>query len=757
MSRAITKYGWENIEHNILADGLTESEAEDMEIRLIKEMDLQNPARGYNIADGGNHSRCSEETKKKIAEKSKNRHHTDEFKHWISEKNSGSGNYMYGKHHSEETKQKISEALKGHTSPNKGKYGGAHPSAKTVIACDPKTGVAKYKFTSIVEATESARVSKSCIMAALSGKQHTSADMCGNMQNVDWISAYYQQIVDGSVTVGKWIRTLYEYIIHGMESKLFKFDQKKANSAIEWIESHSFHVEGPLAPGPFTLEIWEKAFVSCIFGIVDNETEKRVFREVLLLVGRKNGKSLLASGIANYVLQVDGGYGCKVFNVAPKLDQADIIYGNAWLMMQLDPNYIERKQEIESQRQMSHTKVEDDPTLPRKRISDIYIPATNSSMKKIAFSAKKSDGFNPSLGICDEIAAWPGDQGMKQYEVIRSGMGARPEPLLLSCTTSGYINDGIFDELMKRSTRFLLGESREQRLLPFLYMIDDVDKWNDINELKKSNPNLGVSVTRDYLLEEISIAEGSLSKKAEFLTKYCNIKQNSSQAWLNTEGVAKCFSGTPLKFEDFSRCYAVAGLDLSQTTDLTAAICIIERAGKLNVFAHFWMPAERIDEATARDGVPYRAYIARGFLSPSGENFVDYHDCEQWFHNLIEKYKIYPLKLGYDRYSANYLIQSLASYGYQVDDVYQGENLTPVINDVDGMIRDGAFECGDNDLLKIHFLNSALKLNNETNRKKLVKISQTARIDGMAAFLDAMTVRQKWWNEIGAQLRNAKR
>ena len=561
-------------------------------------------------------------------------------------------------------------------------------------------------------------------------------DMIGQ----NWIYTYYQQIKNGSVIVGEWITRLYELIIRNLEAKEILFDPKKANAA----EMHCRHTEGPLAPGLLKLEVWQKAALSLIFGVTDKDG-RRQFREVALIVARKNGKSLFAAAVAAYEFFVDGGFGARIYCLAPKLDQAEIIYNDIWTMISLDKDLLFDKDVPEA------------PDRAKHRMTDLYIPSSNSTVKKIAFSAKKSDGFNPSLTICDEIASWSGDQGLKQYEVMKSGMGARPEGLLLSCSTSGYINDSIYDEIVKRGTAYLMGNSKERRLLPLFYMIDDPDKWSDLNELHKSNPNLGVSVSVDYLLEEIAIAEGSLSKKAEFLTKYCNVKQNSSQAWLNTEDVSKCFSGTPLKFEDFSRCYAVAGLDLSQTTDLTAAICIIERAGKLNVFAHFWMPSEKIDEATARDGVPYRAYIARGFLTPSGENFVDYHDCEQWFHDLIEKYKIYPLKLGYDRYSANYLIQSLASYGYQVDDVYQGENLTPVINEVDGMVRDGAFECGDNDLLKIHFLNSALKLNNETNRKKLVKISQTARIDGMAAFLDAMTVRQKWWNEIGAQLRNAKR
>ena len=179
----------------------------------------------------------------------------------------------------------------------------------------------------------------------------------------------------------------------------------------------------------------------------------------------------------------------------------------------------------------------DDSILPRHRQSDLMILATNSAVKKVAFSAKKSDGFNPSLCICDEIASWEGEGGLRQYEVMKSGMGARPEGLLISCTTSGYVNDSIYDELIKRSTRFLKGDSKEKKLLPFLYMIDDIEHWNDINELRKSNPNMGVSVSVDYMLEEIAIAEGSLSKKAEFLTKYACIKQNSSLAWLDASVV----------------------------------------------------------------------------------------------------------------------------------------------------------------------------------------------------------------------------
>ena len=556
----------------------------------------------------------------------------------------------------------------------------------------------------------------------------------GQAEMNNYILTYYQQIQDGTVTVGRWIDMIYRYLVRGLEEGLFRYDAKKANSAIRFIESKCHHVEGKLAPKTFKLEVWQKAAVAAMFGIVD-ENNLRQFREVVMIEGRKCGKSLLGASIGKNVMFNDGEYGARGFCVAPKLDQADIIYSTMWASISLDPELSVKT---------------------KHRKSDLYIEESNSTFKKIAFNAKKSDGFNPSICICDEFASWPAEQGLKQYEVMKSAMGAREQPLMLAISTAGYVNDGIYDELMKRCTAFLLGNSKETRLLPFLYMIDDIEKWNDINELHKSMPNLGISVSYDYMLEEIRIAEGSLSKKTEFLCKYCNIKQNSSAAWLDSQTVEKAVSG-PLRLEDFQGCYAVMGIDLSRTTDLTCATLVIERDGVLNVFARFYLPKEKIDESTARDGLPYRAYILRGILFESGDNFVDYRDVVEWVRSLIVDMKIYPLMVGYDRYSASYMVQELKDGGVRVDDVFQGTNLTPIIRTVEGMMKDGKIRIGDNDLLKIHFLNSALKTDAENERVRLIKMAQTAHIDGMAAFLDAMTVRDKWWPEIGAQLLNERR
>ena len=550
----------------------------------------------------------------------------------------------------------------------------------------------------------------------------------------NYIFEYYQGIQDGTIAVGNWIRLWYEYIIKGLEDGSFFYAPKKAKAAIVFAENFCRHHEGALAPGLIKLELWEKAFLSVIFGIVDKDGNRQ-FREIVLVVGRKNGKTLLAAIVSAYLAFMDGEYGARIYMAAPKLEQARLCFDAFFQMVQKEPRLAE---------------------LAQKRRTDVFIDSSNTTIKPLAFSAKKSDGLNVQGGICDEVASWQGDQGIKFYEVLKSSQGARKQPMLLSLTTAGYVSGGIYDELIARCTRLLMGNGKETRLAPFLYMIDSPEKWNDINELRKSNPNLGVSVSVDYMLEEIAIAEGSLSKKTEFLTKYCNIKQHSTQAAFAAVAVEKA-SGEPIDLATFQNCYCVGGIDLSRTTDLTACTAVIQKAGELYVVAKFFLPSAKLEEAIARDGLPYDIYVQRGLLHLSGENFVDYHDCEAFFRELVERWKIYPLQVGYDRYTAQYLIQDMEAYGFHCDDVFQGFNLTPVINEFGGLLKDGRIHIGDNDLLKIHLLNTALKHDSQTERVRLVKISTNDHIDGTAALLDAFTVRQKHWKEIGGQLENKGR
>ena len=548
----------------------------------------------------------------------------------------------------------------------------------------------------------------------------------------NWIFKYHEAIQKKEVIVGVWVRLCFEILTTGLLNGEWEFNEKKANKAIKFIENFCHHSEG--RSDLLHLELWQKAIVSAIFGIMDKTTGYRQFREVFIIVARKNGKTLFAAAIAAYMTYVDGEYGAKVYFLAPKLDQADLVYDAFYQIVQSDD-------ELDS--------------ITKKRRSDIYIKDFNTSVKKIAFNSKKSDGFNPQLVVNDEMEAWPGDQGLKQYEVMTSALGARKQPLIISIATAGYVNDGIFDELFKRATAFLKGNSREKRLLPFIYMIDNIEKWDSIEELKKSNPNLGVSVSAEYYLEQIEIARNSISKKVEFMTKFCNIKQNSAVAWLDYWDVMKCVhEEKPLSLEDFKGCYCVGGIDLSRTTDLTAASIVINRDGINHIFTRFYMPQKRYEVAINEDNTPYNIYRDRGFLFISGENQVDYKDVYNWFIELVKVYKIKPLKIGYDRYSANYLVEDLKTAGFHTDDVYQGTNLTPILHEFEGNLKDGLFDFGDNSMLAAHFLNVAVDINLNDSRMKPVKIEKRMRIDGAMSVFDALTMVSKYHNEIGKKLLN---
>ena len=590
------------------------------------------------------------------------------------------------------------------------------------------------------------------------------------------ILSYWDEIRTGRVTVGRWVRLLYEVILQGIDDGRWFYDGKLAGNAIGFIQRFCHHYKGKLAPKRIRLSQWEKAAISLIFGIVDN-TGKRQFTEVFWLVGRKQGKSLLAGAIGNYMAYAAGEFGSEIYYLAPKLDQADLCYSAFEFNVHAEPEL--------------------DCITRSTKYRGLVIGETNTIVKKLAFTSKKSDGYNPMFYCADEVAAWPGANGLRQWDVMVSGTGARQEPLGMAISSGGYENEGLFDELMKRGTAFLNGSSREQHILPILYMIDDPEKWDDLGELRKSLPGLGESVSEEFIRNEIDIANESISKQTEFITKYCNLKQSISTAWLRAEDVRKCFSGgwetgwiqrepdpfaeaiadktsggiqtsgggtakpNRLKLEDFRNCYALGGIDLSQTIDLTSACVLIEKDGIIWIFSRFWLPGSRLEEATKRDNIPYQAMIERGFLELSGDEFIDYHDVFNWFVRLVREYKIYPLQIGYDRYTAQYLVQDMQKVGFHMESVFQGFNLTGIEDNFEGMLREGRIRCAeDNDLLKIHMMDAAQQMETGTSahaRKKLVKVSKYAHVDGVAAILDALCMRQNHWAEMGNRLMNTKK
>ena len=222
----------------------------------------------------------------------------------------------------------------------------------------------------------------------------------------NYIYTYYQAIVEEKVIVGQWIKLLYALIIEKLEKKEYFFDGKKAKTAIRFIENYCHHSKG--RNDLLKLELWQKALVSVIFGILDADGNRQ-FREVVLVIARKNGKSLFAAALIACMNFIDGEYGAETYIVAPKLDQAQIVFGCFSALVNDEPELDSR---VKSKRE------------------GLYIQESNSWIKKISFDAKRTDGLNPHLVVCDEIASWVGDAGKKVYEVLKSALGSRKQPLI---------------------------------------------------------------------------------------------------------------------------------------------------------------------------------------------------------------------------------------------------------------------------------------------------------------------------------------
>lgn len=552
------------------------------------------------------------------------------------------------------------------------------------------------------------------------------------------ISKYENAIETGAEITGEWIKKWYKYILDGLKNKLFFYDDVKAKRAVSFIETFCHHSKG--MSGIIKLELWQKALISVLFGVVGADGYRQ-FREVVIIIGKKNGKSLLASAISTYMLFADGEMGPDCICIAPLLQQSSYVFNDIMADIQLEPELAKKTKSTRS---------------------GWKIPETFGSIQQIAFNEEQTDGMNPHIAVLDEMAAWAGASGLKQYQVIKSSLGARKQAMMLSITTAGYVDDGVYDDVLKRAIALLSGNSTETRFAPFIYMIDDVQRWDDLNEIKKANPNLGVSIPEDIIKEDIAAAKISPASMAEFLCKRCNVKQNSSTAWLRAEEVEKCFGKITLngktyhhlQADMFKHCYCVGGIDLSKSGDLTSACLAIQVHDEIYGLCHFWIPRNKLQECIKRDRLPYDIYMQRGFLSLSGDNNINSDDCEQWFDQMISEFELLPIYVGYDKWMARTLSDSMRGKGYHMDWVNQGFNLNAVIREMDGLIRDGHIHFGDNDLMKIHLLETTLVRDTKKDLFMIGKINENKHIDGVAAFLDAMTVRQKNWANSGQQLRN---
>lgn len=466
-----------------------------------------------------------------------------------------------------------------------------------------------------------------------------------NYLNTNYILLYYQQIIDGNVTVSKKVKLQFDKIINDLKHPdKYHFDLEKANKPIEFIEKYCKHSKGKWTGKPIKLDLWQKAIIQSIFGFVDKNWNRK-YREVLIIVGRKNGKSTLLSGIALYMLFADKEGGTQVCCVASKREQAKIVFNEAKNMVVQSPDL------------SKHIK---------KRKNDFYVPFNFGTFEPLASDSSTLDGLNMHCGIIDELHSIK-DRNI--YDVSKQSMSAREQPLLLMITTAGFVRESIYDSRYEYAENVLNGTIKDERFISFIYELDERKEWTNEKCWIKANPGLGTIKSLDTLKGYVQNAKDDKTFLPTVLTKDFNIRETGVGAWLTFESINNTDT---YELEKLRSSYAVGGVDLSSVGDLTCATALVRKNGILHCLQMYFIPSEKAEQKEHEDKVPYSIWREQGYIRFCAGNKVDYSDVTEWYKELRDKYEILTLWTGYDRWSATFWTEEMKQNGFVMEEVIQG-------------------------------------------------------------------------------------
>ena len=537
---------------------------------------------------------------------------------------------------------------------------------------------------------------------------------------INYARRYLKAIHEGKVVVSEPVRMVYERLEAEQADKSckYRFDLKLGLHAIEFIETFCRHYEGELAGQLVKLDLWQKAFIQTLFGWVDKKTKLRRFREFMLLVARKNGKSMLSACIMVYMLVADGEAGAQCVSIATKYDQAAIVYKTARKIIEQDP-------ELDA--------------LVRPIVGGMEFKLTNSTMKALASKSKTLDGLNLHYCSCDELHA---QDDRNLYDVTKQGMKARKQPIYGSITTAGFAREGIYDSMFEYALSVANGTVVDDRFLPMLYMLDNREEWMDPAAWQKANPGLGTIKSREQLADDVERAKNDPSYLPTLLVKDFNIQESAASAWLPF-AVLKNEEVAPDDYLNHS--YAIGGCDLSATTDLTCATLLIKRPKdpKFYVLQQYFLPKARVEqiETQGRKEAPYRLWAKQGHLTLCDTATVDYNAVTAWYVKMVQERDIRPLWVCYDAALSGYWVPQMTDTGFDMERIRQGPvTWTYPMKRMKGLFEDGLIVYQNNPMLRWCLSNTAAKASNQKGIDSIQpeKITANRRIDGMVSLLNAM-------------------
>lgn len=540
------------------------------------------------------------------------------------------------------------------------------------------------------------------------------------------IVEYHQKIKSREIITSKKVERVYDEVVKNIiqnPKSEWEFNERKANHAVEFVERYCKHSKGSMAGKPFIMELWQKAFVSTIFGIVDKISGYRKYQEAILIVARKNGKSTLASAIGLYLMVADGELGPEIYSVATKKDQSKIIWLEAKRMVKKSKSLNKRIKGL---------------------VAEMVSEFNDGAFKPLGRDSDTLDGLNVHGALFDEVHAWR-DQNL--YDVIVDGTSARDNPLILTTSTAGTVRESVFDRLYDECELVINGYDdpngyKNERLFPVIYELDSRKEWPLEECWQKANPGLGTIKKKDNLAAKVQKALSNPLLVKNLVCKDFNIRETTGEAWLTFDQAnnQETFDISKLKPR-----YAIGGVDLSATTDLTCATALFCVQGDNNIYVEqmYWLPEELLEKRTIEDKIPYNKWHELGLLRTCEGNKVNYKDIVEWYKELMFEKDIYLYRVGYDSWSATYFVDDMkGTFGKEtMEAVIQGKKtLSAPMKSLGADLSSKRIIYNNNPILKWCLTNVAIDIDKNDNIQPMKTSNAKKRIDGLASLLDAYVI-----------------
>jgi phage terminase large subunit-like protein len=510
----------------------------------------------------------------------------------------------------------------------------------------------------------------------------------------------------------------------------WEYNPAKAKHAIEFIENYCRHSKGKMGGKPFILELWQKALVAATFGIVHKIDGTRKFQEVMLVVGRKNGKSTLAAAIGLYLQIADGEPGAEIYAVATKKDQAKIIWLEAKRMVKKSPSLNKRMKTL---------------------VSEINAEFNDSFFRPLGRDSDSLDGLNVHGALLDEVHAWK-DQNL--YDVVVDGTTSREEPLVFITTTAGTVRESVFDIKYDEAERVINGYEdpngyKNERFLPIIYELDNRKDWIDEDCWYQANPGLGTIKRIDQLRNKVNKAKANPLLVKNLLCKDFNIRETSHEAWLTFEQL-----NNPATFDiaKLKPRYGIGGSDLSSTTDLTCGTVLFMVPGDETIYVlqMYWLPEDLLEKRVQEDKIPYDKWRDMGLLRTVPGNKIHYKYVKEWFLEVQNEYDIYIPWHGYDSWSADYYVEDMKnSFGKDgMEPVIQGKKtLSGPMKRLGRDLEAKRINYNNNPILKWCLSNTSIDVDKNDNIQPVKTSNQRRRIDGTVSLLCAYVTLERHYEE----------